>query len=311
MFGFAAVVVTGLLSAQPAFAPVPDVKIVVLDAGSGPKAVRRFRPETGAVRRELRRTNIETVFSSEGRTLPPRPEPTTVLSTKTTVRDVGTDGRFVVDYTIVSSRSEAGPGVPVDKLATYRSMEHELQGLSGTLRVASSGLVEVATQVPPPGLGPAALERLDGVRETMNKPSCYFPSKPIGRGARWRVVHRSSPAGIAVVSKLDCVLTEESARRLRVEFTASTHSAVAGEAFPGIETDARMKASSSRTEGHMVLDLGSAVPVRQETSTVLTLTLDVHTDVRRFEMIMESRIESEATSNVVVEAREPGEFRLE
>lgn len=194
----------------------------LLDPGSEPRRPLRFELTTGASVDLGFTFDIDltqrTTDAEEPVVLDP---PTTTQTVRLTVGSTDDDGA-VVDFEVIDAGFDPNGTTLTDaQTAELTAAIRRLVGLRGELRIDQRGGAQTLRYDPPDGLPAAVADTLSSLEQNLSTVVPVLPTEAVGRGARWRIVARSSAGGLMVRQTTEYELTGMDDGRLTYRATIS------------------------------------------------------------------------------------------
>lgn len=167
----------------------PPPTVTLLDAGKEPRRDLRLKFVQGASQRSVMSMKISQKETTDGEEAPAQAVPPIIETLEVQVESVGLDGDATISMQIVDAHADAGAeGVDPVVAAMMNDAFANIVGLAATFTVTTRGVYTSMTFDPPNDLPQEMDQALNSMSKSMDQMSNPFPIKPVGVGAKWRVV---------------------------------------------------------------------------------------------------------------------------
>lgn len=177
-------------------AAADEMKIKLLDAGTGEKIELRAKPKKGSSEQLEMVMGIDMAMDMGGMGQMPQTLPKMTMVMKADVTDVKGDEIF---YTFeLTDARVSGEGVDPMMVAVMEPELKKMIGTKGTVVVNNRGVTQSAKIHAPEGTSTEEMAQFDNMQKSMNHASAPFPVEPVGVGAKWEVTTDMKENGIAM-----------------------------------------------------------------------------------------------------------------
>jgi hypothetical protein len=234
--------------------------VVLAEAGSVPRAVRRYRPTAGAVDRF-------TFHGTQGNRLdiPVPISPLTVRDQDVSLRvaRVEEDGRFVLEWSLGAPRAGRGEGIPDGQVESEQTVYDAMGDFAGTSTLTARGEVLEARIEAKKELPPELARQVPAYADTLRAVEIVLPAEPIGVGAVWDVTSAASFLDMRYQQTTTFEVVSVEGTRLRLKFRTTTGAPPQTFHPPGAPEGTSVEIVSFRTagEGTALIDVSRPYPV--------------------------------------------------
>jgi hypothetical protein len=172
------------------------VEVALIEPGSLPRQVIRFRPAKGEKQKIIMTMKMNQAIRANGQVLPSVDFPAQQVVLDLSVADVSEEGDIRFDFLYSAVDVVDDPENPSPVAALMRQSLQPMVGTTGSAVVTNRGLSKKAELNVPPEVSPQVRAMLDGMKDSLNRISSPVPVEPIGVGGRWRVVQHVAANGI-------------------------------------------------------------------------------------------------------------------
>lgn len=231
--------------------PSKPAEVKLVESGSGEKSPLRFKPVSGTTE-EMRMTmRMGVKVAGQQVDIPP-----IVVTLSLTTRDVEADGSFTYDYTLKRASIEGGD----PRMAAAFAKMRELEGMSGTARLSSRGVILSNKANLPSGVGAETRDILDSLNQSLGQMMAPVPEEAVGVGAKWDVTQAVESKGIVLVQTAHYELASRTGDKVGLKVTLSQNADSQEMEVEG--TKVELESMNTNGGGDVQLDLGKLVPER-------------------------------------------------
>ena len=259
----------------PGEGELPVVRL--LSPGSEPRVPLRYRIAAGQTGAMTMRMEMNISMDMNGTAMPAMQAPAMVMGADYAVTAVAESGDISFDVTMTEVGVESTPGVdPAMVSAMQGMMQGTLQGLKGSATITPRGIGRTVTFDTGAIADPQLQQALGSMSASVEQMSMPLPEEPVGVGARWDVLQRTTSGGVVTYQKTSLEVTAIDGAR--VTFAASVEQqaprqALSNPALPP-EVVMTLERLSGSGAGTTTIDLTSLVPT-SEMSTRSNALMDV------------------------------------
>lgn len=243
--------------------PVGGKPIVrLLEPGAEPRSDLSYALVKGSNHKMLMAMDMSMGMKVQGQTLPATALPRMSMGLDAAAVDKSGAGEFKIDSHLKTVSVDANGGQQEQMAKALRPQLELMKGLSMVYWVNPKGHVHDVKIGMPPGMPPAAQQLLNGMSQSFESMVTPLPAEPVGVGAKWQVLSRTSTGGADLLQTATYTLKARKGQTATLEVKLTQLAASDTIQTPQMPAGmvARVKGFSSGGSGTTQVDLKSVAP---------------------------------------------------
>ncbi len=275
----------------------PEVLVKLLDAGSEPRQVLRYRAVAGAKESMLVSMKMEMAMEIGGNKLPVQPAPTMEMIMDIDVLD-SDDDQIRYKFVLSEARVLAEDSVPEE---TLQAMETQLQlmvGMEGESLITRRGFTVEGSFSPPENAPEMARQMLKGIEKSIGEMSSPLPEEPVGLGAKWQIEQEFDANGMRMKQTIIHELKKLGPHDVTTNISLVQSAEPQQLQLPGLPENVKIHLDSLNSvgQGQLNLDLTKLVP-QSNIDLVSTAKMTTVAAEQRQETQVTTKMEMKITPN--------------
>jgi len=267
-----------------------DVKIKLLEAGSGNKIELRAAPKKGAVESLQMLMNIDMAMDMGGMGKMPQTLPAMKMVMKAEITEVKGDA---IHYNFeLTEAAVEGKGADPMMVAAMEPELKKMIGTKGEVVVNNRGMTQSAKVIAPEGTSTEEMAQFDNMQKSMNHASAPFPVEPVGVGAKWEVTSNMKENGIVMKQVVTYTVKSIEGQVVTLDTALVQHADAQKLAPdnmpPGAE--ASLESLDSKGTGQTIIDLNHLFPNKGTLAHDMNTRMTVTAQGQKMEMGMDMKL---------------------
>jgi hypothetical protein len=253
----------------------PLVKL--LEPGAAPRADLSYALTKGSTQRMSMAMDMSMGLKAQGQALPQQALPRMTMVFDTAAAERNPAGEFRIDSRLSNVAVEPNGGQQEQMARALRPQVESMKGLGMAYWVSAKGNVRDVKLDMPASMPPAAQQLLSGMSQSFESMVTPLPVEPVGVGARWQVIMRTSSGGADLLQAAVYTLKSRDGSRAMLDVSLvqlSASDTIHGPQMPA-GMSAKVKAFSSSGQGSTQVDLKSVAPEGGSLALKTSMTITV------------------------------------
>ncbi|MCB9763707.1 MAG: hypothetical protein H6739_28315 [Alphaproteobacteria bacterium] len=256
--------------------PQEGALVRLIEPGAEPLETLRFAPASGHTETMRMVMDMDMTMDVGGMTMPMM-MPVMVMDMDIEVTEVDEAGDIhynaAVSRFVVEDKEGAMEGLAAQLEAEMQGMV----GLRGDMVVSNTGEARSAGFTAPPDAPDTVKQQLQSINQNANNMAVPLPEEPVGVGARWEVLKRTSSNGMEVVERSEIHLASREGDAVTLESTVEQHLANPDLQLPGMPPGAQVELVSFSSNGSTTsaMVLSNLAPDKADGKVTLDMAMNV------------------------------------
>ena len=243
-----------------------DLRLVLLDPGSAPRAPLRYRFHIGQQEQLVMDLDMHMTMAMPGKDKVAVALPTMESGFSLMAKELTKDGDL--RYEFLTGRVELldDPNAKPELVAKLRSELKSLEGLKGEAIVTNRGLTRKAQFDIPTKVAPQVRQTIENMGQVLRQLATPFPREDVGVGAKWKTTSTVKTKSLKMTQIATYSLVSNGSDRASIDVEVEQQAPPQVMKLDGVPPEATTTLDSLKTHGtgHLALNPDRMVPLSSE-----------------------------------------------